>query len=247
MTEQAERMVLDYLSKVADLAYGRLPSRRRAGYLADLRSRIMSACEAAGAERPEDVERVLAGFGAPGRRFERDQARAEGDAEEEPERAVDRRLHPTRSYRPAPWKDQGAAGGGAPAVLAPPSVLVTVLRSWVRRPAEAASIAVYLFSGIIGPFAFAWVVGAAMVGLSPVWTRRDKWIAVGVPIAATLTGMLLWQPDVAYIYADQFIQRSLAETGVLGLRVAAVLGAVYLTVRLPRAAGTASGGESPPQ
>ncbi|MFC4562791.1 hypothetical protein ACFO4E_13070 [Nocardiopsis mangrovi] len=239
MTEQAERMVLDYLSRVADAAYGRLPSRRRAGYLADLRARIMSACEAAGAERPEDVERVLADFGEPGRRFERDQARAGDGAEDEPERAVDRRLHPTRNYRPAPWKNADA-GGGAPAVLAPPSVVVSVLRSWMRHPAEAVSIAVYLFSGIIGAFAFTWVVGAVMVGLSAVWTRRDKWIAVGGPIAATLVGMLLWQPDVAYIYADQFIRQALGATGVLGLRVAAVLGALYLAVRLFRSTGAAS-------
>ena len=53
MAEQAEQMVLEYLSKVGEAAYGNLPSRRRTAYLAELRSRIDNACASAQADTPD--------------------------------------------------------------------------------------------------------------------------------------------------------------------------------------------------
>ncbi|MFD0803879.1 hypothetical protein ACFQZU_21515, partial [Streptomonospora algeriensis] len=58
MTEQAAQLVLHYLSRVADAAYGNVPARRRAAYLADLR--------ADRGDRPAELSRAAAAVGAAG-------------------------------------------------------------------------------------------------------------------------------------------------------------------------------------
>lgn len=107
-----------------------------------------------------------------------------------------------------------------------------VLAAARTRPAEVFTVAVYLVSGIIGQIVFVWVVGAVLLVLSEVWSRFDKRVAVGIPLVATLIGMTLWRGEAPYI--DQIILNSLMDTGVIGLRLAAVGCAVYLTVRITR-------------
>ncbi|MBB6173793.1 hypothetical protein HNR23_003853 [Nocardiopsis mwathae] len=101
-----------------------------------------------------------------------------------------------------------------------------------HNPAEAFTVVIYLCTGLIGAISLLWPVGAVLVVLSRVWARRDQWIAVAVPIAATVVGMVLWQGEAPYV--DQVIMGSLLSTGVIGLRVAAVACGLYLAVRLLR-------------
>ncbi|ASU82251.1 hypothetical protein CDO52_05135 [Nocardiopsis gilva YIM 90087] len=101
-----------------------------------------------------------------------------------------------------------------------------------RYPAEALTIGIYLISGIIGGIVFLWLLGAVLAVLSRVWSRVDRWVAVVVPVAATVGGMALWQGEAPYV--DQFIMASLLDTGVIGLRVAAVACGLYFALRLMR-------------
>ncbi|WP_152529209.1 hypothetical protein [Nocardiopsis chromatogenes] len=65
MIERPERVVLDYLSRVGDAAYGAVPSRRRAAFLREVRHRVDEACRKAGADTADDVRRVLKAIGDP--------------------------------------------------------------------------------------------------------------------------------------------------------------------------------------
>ncbi|MDA0566631.1 hypothetical protein LG943_20285 [Streptomonospora sp. S1-112] len=279
MTERAEQLVLQYVSRVGDAAYGVLPSRRRAAYLGELRRRILRACADAHAETYEDVVRVLRGFGRPADLVAREldsaasaasatptvrpvsesgangtRADAEGDADG---RAADAtgsaapaasasRL-PNRPHRPPPpWRggpDPAAArrarraraggahgaGGARAAAARLPALSLAPLR---RHPPEVLAVILYLLSGIVGAATPVWPVGAAIVALSRAWSGRDKAVGLCLPLTATLVGMSLWRGDAVYI--DQVIAESLAATGVVGLRLAAVCCGCYLAVRLAR-------------
>lgn len=63
VTERADQLVLDYVSKAADAAQGVLQPRQRIDFVAVLRRRIDA--ERAGTDDPAAVERVLARFGDP--------------------------------------------------------------------------------------------------------------------------------------------------------------------------------------
>ncbi|KII00482.1 hypothetical protein LP52_01275 [Streptomonospora alba] len=267
MTEQAAQLVLHYLSRVADAAYGAVPARRRAAYLADVRSRVERACATGGAETPEDVRRILRGFGRPADLVAHELAAeindrsdgvdpdpdvaplASGDTEdgtaqgaaEERERVVstpDNR--PVRE--PPPWRS-GSNGGARtrsrPAAGAagrsPRGDTLSALPAALRRhPGEALGVGLYLAAGAFGVLAGAWLIGAAVVALSRVWTGLDKAIGLGAPILATLVGMALWESGVEHIHVDQIIWESLTDTGVVGLRLAGLGTGLFLALRLTR-------------
>ncbi|MDT0304180.1 hypothetical protein [Streptomonospora wellingtoniae] len=257
MTEQAAQLVLQYLSRVADAAYGNVSARHRAAYLADLRSRIDRACAAAGAESVGDVRRILHGFGRPAELLAREldaetsgsaglvrTAAEEDDAEGAEER---RRAVPAPDNRPAreppPWRSgarpaarrpRPRPSGGAPAQGSRTDALAALPAALRRHPGEAAGVLLYLVAGAVGPLAAAWLVGAAIVALSRVWTGLDKAAGLGLPVLATLVGMALWESGVDHIYFDQIIWKSLTDTGVIGLRAAALATGAYLALQLGR-------------
>ncbi|GAB3439079.1 hypothetical protein GCM10027570_02910 [Streptomonospora sediminis] len=272
MTEQAQQLVLQYLSRVADAAYGAVPARRRAAYLADLRTRVNRACTSVGAESPDEVRRILRGFGRPADLVARELAAetegrvtpestvapvvsavgepggdGPGDgipesgeaAEERPGGAAAPANRPVRE--PPPWRggpeggrsrarSQDSASGGSRRADA----LVGLGAALRRNPPEVLAAGLYLVAGTIGALAGVWVIGAAIVVLSRVWSGLDKAVGVGVPIIATLVGMALWESGAAHIYIDEIIWESLAATGVVGLRIAAVCSSLFLIVRLAR-------------
>ncbi|MFC4865165.1 hypothetical protein [Streptomonospora arabica] len=262
MTEQAAQLVLQYLSRVADAAYGNVPARHRAAYLADLRSRIDRACTAADAETVGDVRRILHGFGRPAELIAREldaeatasagpvrtaaHAAEEDDAEgaEERRRAVSAPANrPVRE--PPPWRSGARpparrprprarpSGGTPPAPGRRTDALAGLPAALRRHPGEAVGVLLYLAAGAVGALAAAWLVGAAIVALSRVWTGLDKAAGLGLPLLATLVGMALWESGVDHIYVDQIIWKSLTDTGVIGLRAAALATGVYLALRLP--------------
>jgi hypothetical protein len=82
------------------------------------------------------------------------------------------------------------------------------------------------------------VLGIAFVVLSRVWAVRDRWIAVLVPLLACVVGMALWTGDADFV--DQYIQRSLADYGVIGLGLGSLVSVVYLYPRAARSARAAA-------
>ncbi|PSK99670.1 hypothetical protein CLV63_103397 [Murinocardiopsis flavida] len=128
----------------------------------------------------------------------------------------------------------GSAGGGGLRENSPAMLMLWFATAARRYPMDVFSIALYLVSGLITAIAFVWVIGAVQVVLSSVWEVNDKWVAVGVPVAATAIGMALWQGNAPFI--DQVILESLLDTGLIGLRIGVAASAVVLAVRIARIA-----------
>ncbi|MDA2805871.1 hypothetical protein [Nocardiopsis suaedae] len=165
-----------------------------------------------------------------------------------------------RRRTPPPWRGGpdrgwlGARAGTARVVSVRPEhgAPIATLRDWgtpgrgrSRRfsgtvaafrehPSELLVLVLYAASALADQSAFLWVVGGVMVVLSRVWPRRDKWVLVGAPPAATLVAMAFWRGDAPYV--DQIVLESLTSTGVVGLRAAAAACAVYLAARIGPAA-----------
>ncbi len=273
MTEQPDRLVLEYVSRVGEAAYGAVPSRRRVAFLAEVRARLDEACAAAGARTAEEVREVLRAFGDPEEVVDAELAAlaGEGGGAEDAEDGADgsggggpggsgKGARGERVYRrrePPPWRGGpetgwlGARAGTGRAVAVGPergSPIVTTrsARSTAGRaagtvgallahPAELVALLLHLAGAVLGAAAPLWPVAAVMVGLSGVWRRRDKWVLVGGPIAATAVGMALWPGEAPYV--DQYLLGSLADTGVVGLRAALAGCALYMLVRIAKAAG----------
>ncbi|WP_148046349.1 hypothetical protein [Halostreptopolyspora alba] len=241
MTPRGEQLVLNYLSAVGQASYGYLTARRRAAYLTELRSRIDQACDGT---NPDEVRRVLASFGTPEELLARECSEDPDDEENGDGATDDSSGAPRHADRePPPWRggpDRGLFGGrGATAVRdrsggAPRGALLGLASAARAYPPEVFAISVYLVSALVGEVALVWAVGAALVILSDVWTRRDKGVAVAVPLVATAIGMALWEGQAPYI--DQIILFSLVDTGVVGLRLAALGCVCYLLVRITRIA-----------
>ncbi|WP_316042190.1 hypothetical protein [Nocardiopsis sp. CNR-923] len=88
--------------------------------------------------------------------------------------------------------------------------------------------------------AFVWVLAAALIVLSQVWSTRDKWVGVGLPLASCAVAMALWNGEAKFI--DRYIQESLPATGVIGLGLACLATFLYL---YPRALRSALAGARP--
>ncbi|MFW5416037.1 hypothetical protein J0910_05375 [Nocardiopsis sp. CNT-189] len=263
MTEQPDRLVLDYVSRVGEAAYGAVPSRRRVAFLAEVRTRVDEACAAAGARSADDVRRVLRGFGAPEDVVEAELAARAGEPDGPGENGAGGGAPGDRVYRrrePPPWRGGpetgwlGSRAGTGRAVAVGPErgspIVTTRSRSTAGRaagtlgallshPAELVALLLHLAGAVLAAAAPLWPVAAVMVALSRVWRRSDKWVLVGVPIAATAVGMALWPGEAPYV--DQYLLGSLAETGLTGLRAALAGCAVYMLLRIGGSAGKAAG------
>lgn len=81
MSEQAEKLVLDYLSRVGDIARGSMRGDQRVDFLRRLRARIEEMrASSDGAAEPEQVRKVLARFGDPGALVMRERQRLERES-----------------------------------------------------------------------------------------------------------------------------------------------------------------------
>lgn len=251
MTQRSEQLVLDYLSEVGLVLHGRMTARERTAYLTDVRARIEARRAAAGRDDVETVRGILRGLGTPGDLVERELDGRDLDIE-------DAELLPPRPHHadrpPPPWR--GGPSRGLMSLLEGPGRTEVHVRgreaerrgddrgpgllngpvTLVRRtPAEAVALLLFLTAvpwwwGL----SFLWVLGAALILLSSVWRTRDKWIGVGVPLAACALGMALWEGEAKFI--DQYIQESLGSTGVIGLGVASLGCAIHLYPRALRSA-----------
>lgn len=264
MTQRSEQLVLDYLSEVGLELYGRMTAQERTAYLAGVRARINARRAAAGHDvdtvrgilrglgTPRDlVERDLDGRdldveddelipsrprhadrppppwrGGPNRGL---RSLLEGPGQTE------MRIRGRRADRGDPsGRSGGSAGADQPGQGARTDRggPVGVVR---RHPPEAAALLLLLLAA---PWwwdlAFLWVLGAALILLSQVWSARDKWVGVGLPLLSCALGMALWSGEAEFV--DEYVQESLTATGVIGLGVASLVCVVYLYSRLPRSA-----------
>lgn len=267
MSEYPERAILDYVSRVGEEAYGRIPSRRRAAFLGEVREHLGAACAAAGASTEAEVDAVLDRFGAPGEIVDRevgadpadpaDGADQDGGADaggpggargSGPRRFRTREAPPWRGGPETGWfgRRAGAAGGisvgpartepiAGPRPPAGGAVrAITSLTALFAHPAEAAALLLYLLGAVFGGAVYFWPVAAALVVLSRMWPRTDKWVLVLGPIAATLIGMAVWPGDAPYV--DQAVLGALADTGIIGARIALGACTAYMLARFGRAA-----------
>ena len=258
MTQRSEQLVLDYLSEVGLVLHGRMTPRERTAYLTEVRSRIDARRAAAESDGPETVRGILRGFGSPEDLVERDIAGRDLDIEDE-ELIPPRPRHADRP--PPPWRggpsrglrslvegprqtdihitgrhaDRAARAARSTAARGGPRGAVALVR---HHPAEATALGLMLLTVPWAlDLAYLWVLGAALVVLSRVWTGRDKWVGVGVPLLACLLGMALWNGEARFV--DQYIQESLASTGVVGLALGSLVCVVYLYPRVRRSADAA--------
>ncbi|RBQ15528.1 hypothetical protein DP939_34685 [Spongiactinospora rosea] len=101
MSERADRLVLDYVSKAADLALGVLRQHERLAFVAELRARIEA--DRAGSGDPKAVARVLARLGDPAAQVAAARARLPQRPETPPA--------PPGPNEPAPVAPPGYPGG----------------------------------------------------------------------------------------------------------------------------------------
>ncbi|WP_304452051.1 hypothetical protein [Nocardiopsis sp. YSL2] len=243
MTQRSEQLVLDYLSEVALLLHGRASARERTAYLTAVRSRIESRRAAAGRDE-ETVRRILLGLGTPEDLVERDFGGRDLDLEDD-EMIPPKPRHADRP--PPPWR--GGPSHGLLSLLEGPgrtemSVgersrtagglrgLAVVVR---HHGPEAAALGLLLLTVPWGwNLAFVWVLSAALIALSRVWTARDKWIGLGLPLLGCAIAMALWPGEAKFV--DRYIQESLPATGVIGLGLASLVSVFLLYPRVLRSA-----------
>jgi hypothetical protein len=247
MTQRAERLVLDYLSEVAVVLHGRVSAKERTTYLTTVRSRIEARRAATGRDE-ESVRRILRGLGTPRDLVERDFGGRDLDLEDDElippkPRHADRPPPPWRggpshglmSLLEGPGRTEMAVGGRRDAGGGGPRGMITVVR---HHPPEAAALGLLLLTVPWGwNLAFVWVLGAALIVLSRVWTPWDKWIGVGLPLLGCVIAMALWPGEAKFI--DRYIQESLPATGVIGLGLASLVSVFLLYPRVLRSARAA--------
>ncbi|GAA0435381.1 hypothetical protein Acor_75520 [Acrocarpospora corrugata] len=153
--ERADQLVLDFISKVADLAHGRMRPEQRLDFVRRVRERVEE--ERAGSEDPKAVLRMLARFGTPEQLVEREVRRLANIAGESGEPS-----------EPAPTRTFPSVDDGTPprrrSTPVPPGVMH--YRQEARRRLAGRSGR--------GPSAFNRLRQAAMAGGNPMATR-DAW------------------------------------------------------------------------
>jgi hypothetical protein len=237
MTEHADQIVLEYLSRANDVAYRYLGSRERVDFMTRLRKRIEEHRAAAGgATEPAQVRKVLARFGDPEALVRRELRRLDEAGAEHatappveparPARGAEPAHHPAGQVEPA-----GPAGSPRP-VGSPASAdggAADLETLFLRQPVEVGAIALLGVGGLLLPVPL-WLFGAVAGVLSRVWTTREK-----------VTGLLM--PVLVAVSATA-ASGDLDDLGDLGtsgvpplLRLAGPVGAGFLGWRLLRAVG----------
>ncbi|MET9712692.1 hypothetical protein [Nocardiopsis alba] len=247
MTQRSEQLVLDYLSEVGLALHGRVTAKERTAYLTSLRARIDERREAAGNDDVDTVRRILRGFGAPEHLVQEELTGQEMDLEDD-EMIPPKPRHADRP--PPPWR--GGPGQGILALLEGPGqtdqrldgrtsrrpgVMRNSLLLVRHRAPEAIALLMLTLAGLWWDVAFLWVLGAVLILLSHVWSAKDKWVGVGLPLVACTVGVVVWDGEARFI--DQYIQQALPATGVPALGIASLVCVFYLFPKAARSARAA--------
>jgi hypothetical protein len=233
MSESAERIVLEYLSRANDAAHRCLGSRERLDFVTRLRQRIEEhRAQAGGATKPDEVRKVLARFGDPETLVRRERRRLDELATTAtPTAEADAAAGIGAADAPARAGVSGAARPAAPVRVAGGGS-VEMDELFRSRPVEAGAVALLGVGGLVLPVPL-WIFGAAVAVFSRVWTAREKAIALVVPpllvamaVAASDGLGALGRLDAGHVPPP--------------LRLAGPAGAGYLAWRLLRAVGAGS-------
>jgi hypothetical protein len=106
---------------------------------------------------------------------------------------------------------------------------LTTALVWCRRkPLEASAVVLLGLGGAIYPPV--WLVGAVVALPSRVWDGRDKWFGLALPVLLTVLAAALGVTVGGHVSVGHGVHEGWV-FGVVGSRVAAVLGASYLCWR----------------
>jgi hypothetical protein len=117
----------------------------------------------------------------------------------------------------------GAAAGRA----------VRVVVSWARRhPLESVAVVLLGLGGLIYPPV--WLMGALVAAFSKIWSIRDKWIGLVLPVFLVIVGIVVEVSlDGTHRHWTTYVRDAWLFAGHLS-RILALLGAVYLAWRAER-------------
>ncbi|NAS26461.1 hypothetical protein GT755_32905 [Herbidospora sp. NEAU-GS84] len=175
MIERADQLVLEFVSRVADAAHGRMRPEERLDYVRRVRERVDQ--ERKGDENPKSVARLLARFGSPEDMVEREVRRLRGEPPVEPPAQQTRPMSALRrTFPPGPGLRPGRPGSGLsrsgrPGGGQPRSGSPGPSRSGPPRSALPQPI-------VISSTRRVWRAGAQGGRLVPRWKRRptpDAW------------------------------------------------------------------------
>ena len=110
---------------------------------------------------------------------------------------------------------------------------VRVAVSWARRhPLESVAVVLLGLGGLIYPPV--WLMGALVAAFSKVWSIRDKWIGLVLPVFLVIVGIVVEVSlDGTHRHWTTYVRDAWVFAGHLS-RILALLGAVYLAWRSER-------------
>lgn len=258
VTERADQLVLNYVSRAADAAHGVLRSDQRLAFSRRLRARIEE--ERRGRESLRETAKVLATFGDPVALVEREARRlAEAGV---PTRGTAREGPPTREWPPTRVGGAGVTRGAGVVRAADVARAVDVAGpagvargAGVSRgagggtlvgehPREVAALVVLVVAALLVPFEppslaifpvplVVWAAGSVLVLFGENWQMVDRIVGIGAPIVGytaggVIVGGLRMGADAGL---GELVRQFFDVSGTMFM-IGTVLGIVWLGYRL---------------
>jgi hypothetical protein len=258
MDARSEQLVLDYLRRLGEASRHMLDPQEQSTFLARSQTAIAGQLSAAHAAAPADVQRLLERFGDPRELAARERQQLDARAS-----AAQRRIGLADLLSPAPLRPpvpveppgpgEGSVRAGYPPDTragpgeagyppdTPPGRATGITRARLRsglalirrHPLETVAVLLLGVGGLIYPFPL-WLIAMAAVIASRGWDARDKWAAVGIPVAFTLIAAIA----IAGIFARSGSLSGYVSTVRIDgwdlIRAGSVVAAAYLVWRLRR-------------
>ncbi|MCT9933298.1 hypothetical protein N5079_24095 [Planotetraspora sp. A-T 1434] len=201
--ERADQLVLEYVSRVADAAHGRLRPDQRLEFVRRLRERVEQ--ERGGSDDARHVQKVIARFGPPGALVDREIRRlaaaheAAQPIEERSTAVIPVVVDRAGPSVPPPGRRRlptaGRRTAGSPRAARRSEVAAVLLNH--RR--ETLAMSLLAVAGLLVPFRFAavaifpvpglvWALGALTVLACEAWSFNDRVIGLSTPVVAYLAG-----------------------------------------------------------
>lgn len=251
VTERADQLVLNYVSRAADAAHGVLRSDQRLAFARRLRARIEE--ERRGRESLRETAKVLAGFGDPVALVEREARRlAEAGV---PTKGPVRERPPTLEGPPTrewpPTRVGGAVARGA-GVARPAGVVQAAGVSRgagggtlvMEHPREVAALVVLVVAALLVPFEppslaifpvplVVWAAGSVLVLFGESWQMGERIVGIGAPIVGyTAGGVIVGGLRVGADAGLGELVRQFFDVSGTMFMIGTVLGVVWLGYRL---------------
>jgi hypothetical protein len=244
MDARAEQLVLDYLRRLGEASRHVLGPEERSMFMARSRAAIAGQLAEAHVAAPADVQRLLERLGDPRELAARERQRLDASAS-----AAQRPIGLAELLSPAPSGPHAPAGPGPgedgvgadyPPDTPPDPVMGTArarLRSSLalirRHPLETVTVLLLVAGGLVYPFPL-WLIAVVALIASRGWDARDKWAAIGIPVAFTLIAAIA----IAGLFGRSGSLAGYASTVRIDgwdlIRAGSVVAAAYLVWRVRR-------------